>query len=208
VTTTTGRPARGRPRGFDRDVALDRALRVFWQHGYEATSIGALTTAMGINAPSLYAAFGDKRSLFNEAVRVYQATYGSVLPDAMAAESTARAAVARMLREAARAYTDPTHPPGCLVITAAANCTPGSADVEAQLRELRNANVHAVQQRIAADVDSGQLPAGTDVRGLAVLTGALLQGMSQQARDGASERDLCAAAELAMAAWPAPPGRD
>ncbi|MEU8970300.1 TetR/AcrR family transcriptional regulator [Streptomyces monashensis] len=191
---------RGRPRSFDRATALEKALMAFWEHGYEATSVSDLTRIMGIGAPSLYAAFGDKRSLFEEVVRVYADTHGAFGDRALAEEPTARDAVARTLREAAAEYTDPAHPFGCLVVHAATNCA--SAEVERLLRERRNANIAAVASRIRADVAAGMLPAGTDAAALARYTGAMIQGMSQQARDGASREELEALAEIAMTIWP------
>jgi AcrR family transcriptional regulator len=186
---------RGRPRSFDRETALEKALLAFWQHGYED-----LTRVMDIGTPSLYAAFGDKRSLFEEVVREYGAKYGSFGDRALAEEPTARAAVERTLREAAVEYTDPAHPYGCLVIHAAINCT--TPEVEESLRERRNANIAAFERRIEADIAAGVLPAGTDAAALARHTGAMIQGMSQQARDGASREELEALAEIAMAIWP------
>ncbi|MFE1313452.1 TetR/AcrR family transcriptional regulator [Streptomyces sp. NPDC058755] len=201
-TKAQAKPARtrGRPRSFDRATALERALMAFWEHGYEATSVSDLTRIMGIGAPSLYAAFGDKRSLFEEVVRVYADTHGAFGDRALAEEPTARAAVARTLREAAAEYTDPAHPYGCLVVHAATNCT--SPEVEQLLRERRNAGIAALESRIRADVAEGRLPAGVDAATLARHTGAMIQGMSQQARDGASRVELEALAEIAMAIWP------
>jgi AcrR family transcriptional regulator len=202
ATSETARP-RGRPRGFDREAALDQALRVFWAHGFEATSISDLTRVMGISAPSLYAAFGDKKALFLEAADLYQRTHGASVTPALAGAATAREAVAHMLREAAAAYTDPTHPRGCMIITAATNCTPGSADIEAALRDRRNANIRELEGVIGGDVSAGRLPAWTDARVLALFVGATLQGMSQQARDGASREELLSIADTALRAWPA-----
>ncbi|GHE04728.1 TetR family transcriptional regulator [Streptomyces alanosinicus] len=172
----------------------------FWEHGYEATSVADLTRIMGIGAPSLYAAFGDKRTLFEEVVRVYTDTHGAFADRAIAEEPTARAAVERILREAAAEYTDPAHPYGCLVAHAATNCT--SPEVERLLRERRGADIAALAARIRADAATGLLPAGTDAAALARHTGAMVQGMSQQARDGASREELEALAEIAMAIWP------
>ncbi|MGW1049722.1 TetR/AcrR family transcriptional regulator [Streptomyces sp. NPDC001118] len=197
VSTVKGR---GRPRSFDRATALEKALMAFWEHGYEATSVSDLTRIMGIGAPSLYAAFGDKRTLFEEVVRVYSDTHGAFGDRAIAEEPTARAAVERMLREAAAEYTDPAHPYGCLVVHAATNCT--SPEVERLLRERRNANIAALESRIGADIAAGLLPAGTDGAALARHTGAMIQGMSQQARDGAKRGELEALAEIAMSIWP------
>ncbi|WP_329334876.1 TetR/AcrR family transcriptional regulator [Streptomyces sp. NBC_00663] len=191
---------RGRPRSFDRATALEKAILAFWEHGYEATSVSDLTRVMGIGAPSLYAAFGDKRALFEEVVLEYGKRYGSFGDRALAEEPTARAAVERMLREAAVEYTAPGHPHGCLVIHAATNCT--SAEVEESLRDRRNANIAAFESRIRADIATGELPADTDAAALARHAGAMIQGMSQQARDGASREELEALAEIAMAIWP------
>ncbi|MFC8084980.1 TetR/AcrR family transcriptional regulator [Streptomyces sp. NPDC057340] len=191
---------RGRPRSFDRATALEAALLAFWEHGYEATSVSDLTRVMDIGAPSLYAAFGDKRSLFEEVVQEYGARYGSFGDRALAEEPTARAGIERMLREAAVEYTAPGRPHGCLVIHAAANCS--TAEVEESLRERRNANIAAIERRIGADVADGVLPPDTDAAALARYTGAMIQGMSQQARDGASRAELEALAEIALAVWP------
>ncbi|MFJ3513040.1 TetR/AcrR family transcriptional regulator [Streptomyces luteogriseus] len=195
-----GTRPRGRPRSFDRETALEKALLAFWEHGYEATSVSDLTRVMDIGAPSLYAAFGDKRSLFEEVVHVYGARYGSFADRALAEEPTARAAVERTLREAATAYTEPGHPHGCLVVHAAANCS--NLEVEQSLRDRRNANIAAFESRIRADVAAGVLPPATDPAALARHTGAMIQGMSQQARDGASREELEAVAEIALSIWP------
>ncbi|MFD7063841.1 TetR/AcrR family transcriptional regulator, partial [Streptomyces sp. NPDC059906] len=191
---------RGRPRSFDRATALEAALLAFWEHGYEATSVSDLTRVMDIGAPSLYAAFGDKRSLFEEVVQEYGVRYGSFGERALAEEPSARAGIERMLREAAAEYTAPGRPHGCLVIHAAANCS--TAEVEESLRERRNANIAAIESRIGADVAEGVLPPDTDAAALARYTGAMIQGMSQQARDGASRAELEALAEIALAVWP------
>ncbi|CAM5375357.1 TetR/AcrR family transcriptional regulator OS=Streptomyces tendae OX=1932 GN=GUR47_14645 PE=4 SV=1 [Streptomyces tendae] len=135
---------------------------------------------MDIGAPSLYAAFGDKRSLFEEVVQEYGVRYGAFADRALAEEPTARAGIERMLREAAVEYTAPGRRQGCLVIHAAANCS--TAEVEESLRERRNANIAAIERRIGADVDAGLLPPDTDAAALARYTGAMIQGMSQQAR--------------------------
>ncbi|WP_378734022.1 TetR/AcrR family transcriptional regulator [Nocardia brasiliensis] len=192
-------PTRGRPRSFDREAALDRAMRLFWARGYEATSIGELTAAMGIGAPSLYAAFGDKATLFGEVVQTFGARYGQFIARAFAEEPTAEAAVRRALREAAFEYTRPDCPHGCLVMSAGVNTTSG--EVADQLRELRNRNLGLFTQRIQADIDAGLLGTEVDAPTLARYIGTVMQGMSQAARDGASREELEQVAELAMHGW-------
>jgi AcrR family transcriptional regulator len=194
--------AMGRPRTFDRDAALDRALTLFWEHGYEATSLAELTRVMGINPPSLYAAFGDKRALFSEAVVRYQQTHGAVTLRALDEEPTARAAIERLLRDAAASYADPDHPRGCMIVTAATNCGPQHADVQNELRDHRAVARELFIERIAADVAAGLLPAGTDAAALGRFYAATLQGMSTQARDGATAEELDRLATLALRAWP------
>ncbi|WP_067816654.1 TetR/AcrR family transcriptional regulator [Nocardia inohanensis] len=191
---------RGRPRSFDREAALDKALRLFWERGYEATSVSDLTKALGIGTPSLYAAFGDKQKLFNEALETYGERYGGFAARAFEEEPTARAAAARTLREAAIIYTTPDQPPGCMVIHAGINTT--NTEVRDLLTGLRNGNVEAFERRIRADIAAGRLPADTDARALARFTGAMLNGMSQASRDGADRSELERMAALAMLSWP------
>ncbi|UGQ10253.1 TetR/AcrR family transcriptional regulator [Yinghuangia sp. ASG 101] len=203
-TAAGPRKPSGRPRAFDRDEALATATRLFWENGYEATSIGDLTRAMGIKPPSLYAAFGDKRKLFEEAVEAYgRSPYGVFMGQALAQEPTARDAFARILREAAEIYTDPSHPRGCLTICAATNVTPQNAEVERYLRALRNRNLGVFEARLARAVEEGELPGDADPAALAGWFALVIQGMSQRSRDGADAAELHAAADLALrAVWP------
>ncbi|MFI6040253.1 TetR/AcrR family transcriptional regulator [Nocardia sp. NPDC051321] len=195
MSTTT----RGRPRSFDRDAALNKAIRLFWARGYEATSIGDLTTAMGIGAPSLYAAFGDKATLFKEAVKSFGAQYGNFIERALTEAATAEAAMRRTLHEAAAEYTRSDCPRGCLVISAGLNTNSG--EVADLLGELRSRNLGLFAERIQADMDAGVLVTDDDAPTLARYIGTVLQGMSHAARDGASRAELEKVAELAMYGW-------
>jgi AcrR family transcriptional regulator len=192
----------GRPRTFDRDAALQRAMDVFWEHGYDATSVAHLGEAMGISAPSLYSAFGDKRTVFLEALDRYLHTFGAFTAHALTEEPTAHRAVERLLRDAAAAYTRPDHPRGCLLITAATNCTPQSEDIRFALRDLRIAGASALEAKITTAIDAGELPADTDARALAAFYSAVIGGMSAKARDGATRQDLEDIAATALRAWP------
>ena len=194
--------AKGRPRQFDPDQVLDQITHAFWRSGYDATSMSDLTALTGVNPPSIYAAFGDKRKLFSAVVDFYQRTYGSFSTRALDEEPTAILAVTRLLHAAASAYTDPAHPQGCLVISAASGWTPQSAEVYEALRLLRAAGRDAIEAKITTDIEAGLLPADTDARQLAVFFAAVVQGMSNQARDGATHADLEQIAVTALKAWP------
>ncbi|GAA1980591.1 TetR/AcrR family transcriptional regulator [Kitasatospora viridis] len=198
----TAAGTRGRPRSFDREAALGTATLLFWEHGYEATSIADLTAAMGIRPPSLYAAFGDKRALFHEVVARYAAGPGDFVRRALDEEPTVRRGIARLLHEAASEYATPGRPAGCLAISAATNCT--DAAVRASLRRLRTAGTENLEQRIARAVATGEEPGSTDPAALARFVSAVLQGMSQQARDGATRQELELVARTAVLAWPTP----
>jgi len=193
---------RGRPRSFDRAAALEHALEQFWRYGYEATSISMLTKAMGISPPSLYAAFGDKRTLFREVVGHYAETWGRYGTRPLAEEATARAAVERILRAAAEEYTNPVHPPGCLVISGATNVAEADADVKQELRAYRERAKLAITAKIAAEVEAGLLPPDTDAAALGSFYASVIQGMNAQAVDGAGRSELNRIAETAMLAWP------
>lgn len=193
---------RGRPRSFDRDQALLSATVLFWQYGYEGVSIADLTKAMGIAPPSLYAAFRSKRELFGEVTDRYGDTFGAFMGRALEEEPDAREGFARMLAEAAGHYTDPQHPAGCLIVSAATNYSPHDEEVAVDLRSRRQSNVDVFASHLAAARAGGQLPSGSAPRELAVYFAAVVQGMSQQARDGATRAELSTVAELAMAVWP------
>jgi AcrR family transcriptional regulator len=176
-------------------------MQVFWRQGYEATSINDLTEAMDINPPSLYAAFGDKEQLFLAAVERYGCGAGQAA--AILSEApTARAAAERLLERAAHEFTNRSHPPGCMVITAATNCSAESSHVQAALAKRRQSSEANLRARIERGIREGELPAGTDTGALAKFYATVLEGMAIQARDGASRQSLLATAAAAMRAWP------
>lgn len=196
-----GMAARGRPRSFDRAHALRRAMEVFWKHGYEGASITDLTTAMGINSPSLYAAFGCKEALFREAVAYYNETEGVDAAKALRELPTAKEAVAGFLRQNVIAYTDPEKPTGCMIVLTATTYTEQSQAVHAHLADWRIATEHDFRTRIEKGITDGDVPAGTDAETIAAFYSAVNQGMAIQARDGADRSKLSAVAEAAIVAW-------
>jgi len=193
----------GRPLSFDRDEALEKAMLTFWESGYETTSISDLTAAMGVTAPSIYAAFGDKKRLFLEALRRYVGDPGD-LENAMELAPTARVAVANMLENAARLFTSDATPRGCLLASAAATGSKAAADVRDAAAKERRIIRAIIVKRIEVDIERGLLPDATRTEVLADLALAVTQGMSVLARDGADRETLLKVARASMVGWPQP----
>jgi AcrR family transcriptional regulator len=191
----------GRPLSFDRDIALEQAMLTFWRHGYETTSIADLTTAMGITAPSLYSAFGDKKRLFLEAAHRYAgdpAALAKAIQDAPTALDAARS----MLVTAATGYTGESTPKGCLLASATASVSAASSDVQIAVSGIRTSIADQLRLRIARDIENDVLPPTTDSAALAGMVMSVMQGMSVLARDGSPRTHLLAIAEIALKAWP------
>jgi len=192
----------GRPRAFDEEEAIDRALHLFWERGYEGTTLDDLTAAMGINRPSLYGAFGSKEALFKRVLARYVGKYGAGVAAAMAAPS-ARETVWRILRFYADAAGRAEVPAGCLLVQGALACgDPGSA-VRAALADERREREHELTARLERARREGELAAGEKPAELARYVWTVCHGMAVQAAGGATREQLRRVAERAMRAWPA-----
>ena len=176
-------------------------MLAFWRHGYETTSLADLTDAMGISPPSLYTAFGDKKRLFLEAMRLYvgdPADMACMIGDAPTSYDAART----LMIAAADAYTGEATPKGCLLASATASGSAASADVQEAVADVRRGIDRLLRMRIERDIEAGLLPPWTQPAALAGLVLAVNQGMSVLARDGADRSSLLAIVEAAMSAWP------
>jgi AcrR family transcriptional regulator len=191
----------GRVRQFDADEALDRALEVFWARGYEGATLPALTQAMGINRPSLYAAFGNKEQLFHKALDRYQAGPQSFVSEALK-KPTARAVVEAIFSGFVRMQRDRSGSRGCMIVTGALACGEEAEPVRRELARLRQATVAALRERFERAVRQGDLPTGTDCAALARYVATVLNGLAVQAASGATETELRKVAAFAMRAWP------
>jgi len=192
---------KGRPREFDTEKALDAALLLFWRHGYEGTSLSALTKAMGINVPSLYAAFGNKEELFKKVLDRYIQRPASYLPNSLK-EPTARAVVEKLFRGAIDMVMSPRHPDGCLLVQGALASGPMGESVTNELTRRRAGAEAALRGRFERAVAESDLPSDVDPAKLARYVITVLWGMSVQASGGATRAQLRETGEMALRAWP------
>jgi AcrR family transcriptional regulator len=193
---------RGRPREFDIDQALERATEVFWRQGYEGTSITDLTARMGINTPSLYAAFGNKRQLFNKVMDRYMETRLILRAKALSLDDPVEAA-RKYLEGVVLDGTTPGLPKGCLMVGGALVCSDANRDVADQLAALRADARNDLQQLFARAVETGWLSADADADALGAYIAAVAQGISVEASGGASRQSLMRVVEIALSALPA-----
>jgi TetR/AcrR family transcriptional regulator, copper-responsive repressor len=193
---------RGRPRVLDRDTGLDIAARLFWERGYEGTSTADLTKAMGINPPTLYSNFGSKEELYRQALDFSIARESGCRGETLASALPAYEALSRYLYNIADGDTQPGKPAGCMVSTAVLQHAEENASVARMTAALREASMQVLKARFDRAVIEDELPAGTDTDTLARFYGAIIQGMSAQACDGACNALLKRLIDVALTAWP------
>jgi AcrR family transcriptional regulator len=199
-TTILKRP-RGRPTNFDHDEALEKALQVFWAHGYEGASMAELTEALGINKPSIYAAFGNKEELFHKALDKYLSGPLSYISEAMG-QPTARESVEKFLTKSAELLTNPNNPRGCMVVQGALTCGQGSNTIQQKLMAYRNNLENSFDKRLQLAKAQGNLSPEVNTKQLAKYIATIHQGMSVQATSGASKEELLAVIQQALTNWP------
>jgi AcrR family transcriptional regulator len=191
----------GRPRSFDPDKALDRAMHLFWRKGYEGTSLADLTTAMRINAPSLYAAFGNKDALFGKVIDRYVAGPGGFIPKALTA-STARGVVEQLFDGVVDLQTAKSNPGGCLLVRGAL----AAGDKASRMRKAVLARLAlaegAIRTRFERAKAEGDLPTDANPADLARYVMAVLDGVAVAGASGASRKQLQGVVKLALRAWP------
>jgi len=192
----------GRPRTFDMSEALDRAMEVFWRKGYEGASMVDLTTAMGINSPSLYAAFGSKEGLFHAVLDHYDQDRAGFLSEVLASSTAHEAAECFLLGVADRA-TDPNDPPGCLLLQSGLTCGDAASDIPEELARHRNATELTLRERFECAKSEGDLPPDASPAALARYLVTVSNGICVQASSGAGRKELRQIAKMALAALPA-----
>ena len=181
---------RGRPPAFDRETVLSAARDVFWQHGYDGSSIADLTASMGITPQSLYAAFSSKAELYREALAQYRRMPRPEPGNPFQAEIGTVAAFERFLKNSAAVFTAPDHPKGCMISTAVLNCAAENEEIAGYVSSLRLQTLDVFTARIERGIREGDIRKDASARSLARFMGAIVQGMSVQARDGATTTEL------------------
>lgn len=196
-----------RPRVFDEGEVLDRAMDVFWRHGYEGASFAELTKAMGVNSPSIYVAFGSKRGLFEAVLQRYRSRRAA-RRDYVLAGATAREVAERMLFDTIDWLIDPNEPLGCLLIQAGLSTGVNNGDIPRALISQRSGIREALTERFKRSQLEGDLPSSADPAALARYLHMVVLGLSIQAQDGMSEKELKQSAERALMGWPVNQGDD
>jgi len=193
---------KGRPRQFNTESTLDLAMRVFWKKGYEGTTLDDLTAAMGISRPSLYAAFGNKESLFLKVLDRYRESPASYLQRALE-KPTARQVFEDLLNGAINLQTDPLNPRGCLFVQGALAASELNEPMRQELALRRTSGERAVRERFQRAVDEGDLPPDADAADLARFAATMLHGMAVQAAGGDTREELLRVAKIAISTFPA-----
>lgn len=199
----------GRPRAFDADLALDRALDLFWRHGYEGASVSAIAEAMGVSKSSLYAAFGDKEALYLRALARYGERQQAMQARVLDAEPDARLAVEHLMESALDQLAAPGQPGGCMVVIGTTTCgSPGvPSPVKDALHHALRAGARAIEERLARAQREKQLGPDVDVRALALFFHTAIAGLSVQARGQQCAAVLRSVVSTTMRAWPHAPAR-
>jgi AcrR family transcriptional regulator len=196
---------RGRPKEFDRETALNAAMVLFWKRGFEQTSVDDLAQAMGIRTSSLYSSFGDKETVFLDAVAHYRNGTGSVYDTSIAEGETARAGFENLFRIAAHELTRKDQPHGCMLLLALPTCSPKYEHLQKELDRLRLLSEDVMLRRLEGAVRNEEIPKSANLPLLVSYFRTTLMGMSQQARAGASKETLLEVGRLALQVWPAAP---
>ncbi|HEY1993012.1 MAG TPA: TetR/AcrR family transcriptional regulator [Edaphobacter sp.] len=193
----TGNGKTGRPIGFDKAAALEAAMLLFWERGFEGASIAELTQAMGLSPSSIYAAFGDKQALFSLAVRRYLTTRAQYATEALQEQTLER--VIRALFDNTVAFlTTPGHPPSCMTLAGAMGSGVDAAPARDLLTEVRKQNERAIRARLLAARKSGELSKDINVYDYTRYLSSILAGLSVQAANGSTKAELRRTAEMAL----------
>lgn len=195
--------SRGRPKVFDREAALDKAMKLFWQHGYEATSLADLVEATGAKAPTLYAEFTNKEGLFRAVLERYIDRFAAKHEAQLfCEEKSVESALADYFAAVATCFTSKETPAGCLMINCSATLSPASGGIVDTVKSRHAMQEHTLQQFLRQHQQRGEIPQHCDVTHLAEFLNCIVQGMSISAREGATLEKLMQIAHTTLRLWP------
>jgi len=193
----TGNGKTGRPIGFDKKAALEAAMLLFWERGYEGTSMADLTQAMGLNPSSIYAAFGDKHALFELAVKRYMEMRAQYAAKALE-EPTLEKVVGALFDNTVAFLTTPGHPPTCMTLAGAVGCSLGASPARDLMTEMRKQNQVALRERLLKARKSGELSKDIDLDDYTRYLSTIIAGLSIQAANGSTKAELNRTAQMAL----------
>jgi AcrR family transcriptional regulator len=193
----TGKGKTGRPISFDKNAALEAAMLLFWERGYEGTSMADLTQAMGLNPSSIYAAFGDKQALFELAVKRYVEMRAQYAGKALE-EPTLEKVVRALFDNTVAFLTTPGHPPTCMTLAGAVGCSLDASPARDLMTEIRKQNQFALRQRLLKARKSGELSKDIDVDDYTRYLSTIIAGLSIQAANGSTKAELNRTAQMAL----------
>lgn len=192
---------RGRPQCFDEQEVLHKAMLLFWQYGYEATSMSDLTKALNLTAPSLYRCFGDKQQLFQRCLEYYLANEACVVDRIFSDAKTAKVAIELFLYENVKRLVQENKPTGCMLLVSTMNCSEQHADLQEEIKKKRISVKEKIYQRVLQGQQAGEISSLTSVQEITDFYTTVLQGMTFQARDGVGREQLNQVAAYAMKSW-------
>jgi AcrR family transcriptional regulator len=192
---------RGRPRGFDEDQVLDHALQLFWDRGYEGTSLNGLLSEMPLNKPSLYKTFGSKEELFQRVLKRYDERHLDFRREALAERST-RAIIERLLAGMVNLHVGEGRPRGCLMTNAALACSPETDPIRSTVARERDKFRQLLMERFQDAARSAPLPVGLSIGAAASLVQTMIEGLAVQVKCGATRKELEAVCQAFIAMWP------
>jgi AcrR family transcriptional regulator len=193
----TGNGKTGRPIGFDKDAALEAAMLLFWERGYEGTSMADLTQAMRLNPSSIYAAFGDKHALFSLAAKRYMESRAQYATKALE-EPTLRRVIRALFDNTVAFLTTPGHPPTCMTLAGAVGCSVDATPARDLMTEIRNQNQAAIRERLLKARKSGELPKDVNVDDYTRYLSSIIAGLSIQAANGSTKAELKRTSQMAL----------
>ncbi|TKI08856.1 TetR/AcrR family transcriptional regulator [Martelella alba] len=191
----------GRPREFDRDKAVDKAMNLFWQKGFESASLADLRQTLQLSSASFYAAFGSKQALYKECLERYTQSCGEVASVLNNESLSPKVAMQTMLHKTIAMQTSPQSPAGCMAVLSGLNCDDENKEIELLAQTVRQQTRDAVRRCVVRGIEQGEFSQSVNPDEFTLLLDCFIKGIAIEARDGVTEATLCAAADKLLVLW-------